>query len=90
MSCKARITIGIAGGDADVLPGEGQHEQRQQRVVLDRSAAERLMQRIGAEIADHLHALAGHLGPRLRTSCVGSSSEAVLALALLLRRAGMR
>ena len=66
MSCKARETIGIAGGDADILPGEGEHEQCKQHVVLDRSSSERFMQRIGTKIADHFHALARHLGARLR------------------------
>lgn len=46
MPFETSVAIGIAGGDADILPGEGEHEQRKQRILLDRGAPERFVQRI--------------------------------------------
>lgn len=60
---KRSICTGV---DADVLPGEGQNHESHQHVILDRRAAERIMERVGAKISDHVMALLGHVGANLR------------------------
>lgn len=60
--------------DADVLPGEGQHQQRHQHLILDRRAAERIVERVGAKIPDHVMALLGDIGANVGEAIVSRSS----------------
>lgn len=54
-----------AGIDADVGAGIAEDQQRHQRVILDRRAAECLVQRVGAVIADHVVTTLRHVRTRL-------------------------
>lgn len=62
----AVVAAACAPRDRHVLPREGEDQQRHQRVILDRRAAERFAQRIGAVVADHLNALVRDFGTGFR------------------------
>jgi hypothetical protein len=66
VSANSRIAVGVAGGDGDVLAGERQHEQPEECVILNRRAGEGFMKGVGAQVANHFHALARNIGPWLR------------------------
>src|SRR5690606_33101210 len=92
MTLQPRVAVDRARGtgiDGDVPAREGENEQRHQHVLLDWRAGERLVQRIGAEVPDHLDPLARHvrtgLGsdqPRVCTCGVGCITLALRLLCL--------
>nr|BAB16213.1 hypothetical protein [Rhizobium rhizogenes] len=52
--------------DPDVQTGKGEHEERRQRVVLNRCASERLVQRVRSEVTDDVVALLRDIRTLLR------------------------
>ena len=84
--CMAVGIVRCTRGNADVLTGEGKNEQGKKSVLLDRRTAERFVQRIGANVADHLVSLARHVWPWLRhRGCVVTSGRGALGLLVRLR-----
>ena len=71
-----------AAVDGDVVAAEGEDQHAEQGVVLDRRVGERLMQRIGAQVADHGDALLRHVrpGPRGRRVVVAAARRAAAAV----------
>ena len=59
-----------AAFDSDVVAAKSEDQQAEEGIVLDRGFCERLVQRLGAQIANHGDALLRHVGSGLRDWCL--------------------
>jgi len=83
----------VAAIDGDVVAAEREDQQSEEGIILDRRVGQRLMQRLGAQIADHRDTLLRHVRPGPRGRCIvivaGAISRTGRGVAAIRRFAGL-